>query len=158
MLKYKKLPKGTPQWLTTCIFLLGACLGLSISAHTLLALYGLSGFLTNLFYPTSEFSIGPSEAIYLGVLGLSAALSATMLSFLGVYMNRLSRKAIPLSQIMWIPLSVTALLVFWGHRIETFDYGVPSIWVLAVFASIVLGGILPWMLLRTKAADKVHSR
>lgn len=156
MLKYQKLPKNTPGWVTHAIFWLGGALGLAISAMTLLALYGLCGFLVTLFYPNASFAIATDEAVFLGILGVSAALSATLLSFLGVRMNQLSKRAVALSRIVWIPLSVTAVLVFYGHRVTSFDYGVPSIWVLAVFVSLILGGILPWMLLRDKAVARVH--
>jgi len=158
MLKYQKLPKGTPRWVTHAIFWLGGALGISIASQSLLALYGLSGFLVTLFYPDSTFAISPREAGFLGIVGVSAALSAVFLSFLGVYMNRLSKNAIPASRIVWVPLVVTAALVFWGHRVDDFTYGVPSIWVLAVFISIILGGVIPWMVLRSKAVAKVHSK
>jgi hypothetical protein len=158
MLKYQKLPKGTPRWVTHAIFWLGGALGISIAAQSLLALYGMSGFLVTLFYPDSTFAISPREAGFLGVVGVSAALSAVFLSFLGVFMNRLSKNALPASRIVWIPLAVTAVLVFWGHRIEGFNYGIPAVWVLAMFVSIILGGIVPWMVLRNKPVAKVHNK
>ena len=158
MLTYKKLPKGTPRWVTTAIFWLGGALGIAISAQALLALYGLSGFLTTLYYPNSAFAITTHEAVYLGVVGASAGLSALMLSFLAVRMNQLSKRAIGLSQIMWIPLSLTTLLVFWGHRMIGFHYGVPGVWVMTMFFSIIFGAILPWLLLRDPAVAKVHSK
>lgn len=158
MLTYKTLPKGTPAWVTHAIFWLGGALGVSISVQVLLALYGLSGFLMTLYYPNSGFSIGVQEATYLGIVGVSAALSATMLSFLAVRMNQLSKQAIGLSRVTWMPLALTTLLVFWGHRMEAFAYGVPAIWVLAAYLSIVFGAVLPWMLLRDKAVIKIHSR
>lgn len=158
MLKYQKLPKGTPRWVTHAIFWLGGAIGIAISAMALLALYGISGFLVTLFFPGSDFVIDPAEAAYLGVLGVSAALSTVWLSFLGVRMNQLSRRAIGLSRMQWLPLSVTAVLVFYGHRMTDFIYGVPAVWVLAVFLALVFGGILPWIVLRDPAVVKVHSR
>ncbi|GEM_PF-1974420 len=156
MLTYKKLPKGTPRWVTTAIFWLGGALGIAISIQSLLALYGLSGFLITLYYPNSTFTISPHEASYLGYVGASAGLSALTLSFLAVRMNQLSKRAIGLSQIMWIPLSLTSLLVFWGHRMIGFRYGVPAVWVFGMFISVVFGAILPWLLLRDPAVAKAH--
>jgi len=158
MLTYKKLPKGTPDWVTTAIFWLGGALGIAISAQALLALYGLCGFLITLYYPNSAFAITTHEAVYLGIVGASAAFSALMLSFLAVRMNQLSKRAIGLSRIMWIPLALTTLLVFWGHRMADFRYGVPGGWVLAGFVSVIFGAILPWILLRNPVAAKVHSK
>jgi hypothetical protein len=158
MLTYKKLPKGTPDWLTYSILILGGFIGIAISAETLIAIIGISGFLFNLFYPTAGFVIDPDEAVFLGVTGLSAAFSATLVSFMAVHMNRLSKKALPLSKIVWIPLAVTALLVNFGHIRDDFTYGFAAIWVWAAFAGVVFGGVLPWLLLRTKAAQKVHNK
>ncbi len=158
MFRYQRLPKGTPQWVTHAVFWLGGALGISISAMTLLALYGLSGFLLPLFYPSAGFVAAPHEAMFLGVLGVSAAISAVALSFLAVRMNQLSRRAIGLSRMQWLPLAATTCLVFLGHTTTNFVYGVGAVWVLAVFVSFVFGGILPWIVLRDPAVARVHSR
>ena len=152
------MPKGTPTWLTVSILLLGGALGLSISIEALLALYGFTGFLSNLFFPHAGFHISSIEAIYLGVVGVCAALSATLLSYLAVYMNGLSKKAIRLSQIVAIPLTSTAILVAISHMTENFDYSFSGLWVAGAIMSIIFGGILPWLLLRTKAGRKVHNK
>lgn len=158
MITYKKLPKGTPQWLTISILLLGGALGISISVYTLIALYGLSAFLINLFFPHSSFIVNPPEAVYLGVVGLSAALAATLTSYLAVYMNGLKKQAIRMSRIVWAPALATTILVVRDSMVHDFLYPFNSIWVLGAVLSFVFAGILPWLLLRTKAAHKVHSR
>lgn len=158
MLTYRKLPKGTPSWLTTSIFWLGGALGIAISVYTLIALYGLSAFLVNLFFPGSTFTIDANEAIYLGVVGVSSALTATLTSYLAVYMNGLSKRAIPLSRIVWIPALTTTLLVMFDTTIKDFMYSFSSVWVIGAIVSLVFCGLLPWLILRTKAGRKVHSR
>ncbi len=158
MLTYKKLPKGTPAWVTTSIFWLGGALGIAISVYTLIALYGLSAFLTNLFFPASTFNIEPSEAMYLGVTGVSSALAATLTSYLAVYMNGLSKKAMPLSRIVWIPALATTLLVIFDTTFTGFMYPFASIWIIGASISLVFCGLFPWLILRTKAGRKVHNR
>lgn len=158
MIAYKKLPKGTPQWLTNSIFLLGGALGISISVYTLIALYGLSAFLITLFFPHSSFHIDSAEAIYLGIVGVAAGLVATLTSYLAVYMNGLKKQAIRMSRIVWAPALVTTVLVVSDSVMQSFLYPFNRIWVISALASFVFAGILPWMLLRTKAARKVHSR
>lgn len=158
MLTYKKLPKGTPRWITIAIFFLGGALGIAISIYTLVALYGLSAFLVNLFFPGSSFTIDSSEATYLGVTGIIAAIAATLASYLAVYMNGLSKKAITLSRIVWIPALIATVLVYTDTTFEGFTYIFSSTWVLGVVTSFIFAGILPWLLLRTKAARKLHSR
>ena len=158
MLTYKKLPKGTPRWVTTSIFWLGGALGIAISVYTLIALYGLSAFLINLFFPTSTFTIESAEAMYLGVVGVSSALTATLVSYLAAYMNGLSKKAIPLSRIVWIPALTTTLLVIFDTVFKDFLYPFASIWLIGALVSLVFCGLLPWLILRTKAGRKVHSR
>lgn len=158
MIAYKKLPKGTPQWLTISILLLGGALGISISVYTLVALYGLSAYLINLFFPTAGFEISAGESAYLGVVGVASALSATVVSYLAVYMNGLSKKAIPQSRLIWIPTIVTTVLVIMSVGIENFSYAFNWLWILGICLSFVFSALLPWLLLRTKAAQKVHSK
>ena len=158
MIAYKKLPKGTPNWLTVSILLLGGALGISISVYTLVALYGLSAYLMTLFFPQSGFVISSNEAAYLGVVGVASALSATLTSYLAVYMNGLSKKAIPQSRLIWIPAFVTTILILMSLGIESFMYPFGWIWIVGILLSFVFSAILPWLLLRTKAARKVHNK
>lgn len=158
MLTYKKLPAGTPQWLTVSILLLGGALGISISVYTLIALYGLSAFLITLFFPNSSFHIDSVEAIYLGITGVASALAATLTSYLAIYMNGLKKQSIRMSRIVWAPAFATTLLVVCDSVMRAFLYPFNDIWVIAAVVSFVFAGILPWLLLRTTAARKVHSK
>ena len=158
MIAYKKLPKGTPRWLTVSILLLGGALGISISVYTLVALYGLSAYLTNLFFPTAGFVISSGESAYLGIVGVASALSATLVSYLAVYMNGLSRKALPQSRIIWLPTLVTTIIVVINTTINDFRYPFSTLWLVSICISFVFSALLPWLLLRTKAAKRVHSK
>lgn len=157
MIMYKKLPKGTPQWLTVSILLLGGALGISISVYTLIALYGLSAFLIIIFFPGSDFHIDSAEAIFLGSTGLISALTATLTSYLAVYMNGLKKRSVATSRIIWAPALVTTILVIYDSMVQNFSYSFSSLWVWGAAISFVFAGILPWLLLRTKAARKVHN-
>lgn len=158
MLTYKKLPAGTPRWLTVSILLLGGVLGFGISVYVLIALYGLSAFLIALFFPHSAFSIDPGEAMYLGVVGVSSALTATLTSYLAIYMNGLRKQSIRMSRLVWAPALVTTALVVCDSLMQNFLYPFNAIWVTGAIVSLVFVGILPWLLLRTKPARRVHSR
>lgn len=153
---YKKLPKGTPSWLTMSLFLLGGALGLSISIYALIALYGLTAFLVTLFFPHATFEISSSEAIYLGIIAAAAVLSGVLTSYLAIYMNGLSRKSIGLSKLIWAPTLVTALLVLFDTMTNAFTYRFGTIWLIGAIASFIFAGLLPWVLLRSKAAQKLH--
>jgi len=153
---YKKLPKGTPSWLTGSLFWLGGALGLSISIYALIALYGLSAFLVTLFFPHASFEISSSEAIYLGIVAAAATLSGVLTSYLAIFMNGLSRKSIALSKLIWAPSLVTALLIIFDTSVSRFSYHFSTIWVIGAIASFIFAGLLPWALLRSKAAQKLH--
>jgi len=157
MLRYQKLPAGTSRWLTLAILLTGGCLGYSISINAVIALYGFTGFLSNLFFPGS-LPISPHEAVYFGVLGVAAAISATMLSFFAYDMNVLSRRAVFRSRIMWIPTLLVTALLYWQHTRSSFQYHLNLSWCIALACSIVLGGVIPAVVLSTAAARKLHSK
>lgn len=93
-----------------------------------------------------------------GVIGFVASITAVMLSFLAYDMNILSRKAVTLSRVMWVPTLITAVLLWWQHVHTSFQYHLSIWWPIAVSVSVVLGGFLPALLLTTKAAQKVHNR
>ncbi len=96
--------------------------------------------------------------MYLGVTGVSSALAATLTSYLAVYMNGLSKKAMPLSRIVWIPALATTLLVIFDTTFTGFMYPFASIWIIGASISLVFCGLFPWLILRTKAGRKVHNR
>lgn len=154
---YEKLPKTTPAWLKWSVFIIGGCLGLSIGTTALLGLYGLSGFLSNLFYPDS-LNISMHESAYLGAFGVVAAITAVMLSFLAYDMNILSKHSLSLSRVVWLPLMLTAALAYWQQSSSSLQYHVGAVPVVAAITCIVLGGIFPWLLLRTPAGRKLHNR
>ena len=151
------MPKNTPKWLVWAVFLIGGCLGLSIGVTGLLALYGVYGFVGNMFFVAS-LDISPHQAEYLGAMGLVAAIACVLLSFLAYDMNVLTRRSIALSKIVWLPLVLTAIMVWWARHNTNFTHRPHALWLAGAAASIILGGILPWLLLRTKAAQKLHNR
>ena len=112
----------------------------------------------NLFFPSAGFAISSGESAYLGVVGLASALSATLISYLAVYMNGLSKKALPQSKLIWLPTLVTTILVAMSPLIGSFSYSFTPLWVVGAIVGFLFSAFLPWLLLRTKAARKVHSK
>lgn len=157
MVTYQKLPASTPKWLTYSLLVTGGFLGYSIGICALVALYGLFGFLANFFYPGS-FTVSPSEAAYLGVLGIVAVAAAVVLGFLAYFMNGLSKKSVRIAKIAWMPVALTAALAWLQLGDTTRQYHLNVWWCIGVTVAIVLGGLVPAWLLGTTAGRKLHNK
>lgn len=155
---FERFPAKTPRWLTWAIFWLGGALGAAIMAESLAAFYGLSAFLNPVFFPGSALSITPSEAATLGMIGFMAAVASAGLIMLALGMNSLSKSAVQWSRFSLIATLLTACAVTVNHFATNNTYSFSLGWVIAAWLSFVLGGILPYALLSTPAARKLHSR
>ncbi len=158
MLRYERLPKKTSPRIKAGIWIVGIALAYALVVNGLIAIYGLSGFLIPYFYPNNHLVFGPSEAAYLLILGLFAALATTMLAFLGVYFDQLSKKTRPLSRVVFIPLIlVTALLAMQQNDIH-FHYHLGPTWIWASLLSAIVAGLFPLLFLRSPEARRLHNR
>ena len=158
MLRYERLPKATSTNVKIGIWLVGLCLAYALVVNGLIAIYGLSGFLVPYFYPNNHLVYGPSEPTYLLVLGLVAALATTMLAFLGVYFDKLSKKTRPLSRVVFIPLILVTTLLALQQTDSRFSYHLGPIWIWASLLSAIAAGLVPLLFLRSPEARRLHNR
>jgi len=155
---FEKFPTDTPRWLVWAIFWLGGAIGAAIIAVSLAALYGLSAFLNPVFFPTSGFIIDTSEAVSLGIIGAIAVVAAAGLIMVALSMNSLSKAAVTWSRFAFLSTLLTACIITANHISSGNSYNYSLFWVILTWLGFVLGGILPYALLSTSAARKLHSR
>ena len=157
-MRFEKFPSSTPHWLVWAIFWLGGALGAAIIAVSLVALYGLSAFLNPVFFPTSGFIIDSSEAVSLGIIGAIAAAAAAGLIMVALSMNSHSKAAVTWSRFAFLSTLLTACIITANHISSGNSYNYSLFWVILTWLGFVLGGILPYTLLSTSAARKLHNR
>lgn len=156
---FEKFPPKTPRWLVWAIFWLGGAIGAAIIAESLIALYGLSAFLNPVFFPGSGFTITVNEATALGIIGAIAATAAAGLIMTALGMNGLSKSAVNWSRFSFLGTLLTACVITANHFSTGSNvYSFSMTWVIVAWLSFVFGGILPYTLLSTSAARKLHSR
>ena len=156
---FEKFPPQTPRWLVWDIFYLGGALGAAIIAESLAALYGLSAFFNPVFFPGSGFPITVNEATALGIIGAITAAAGAGLIMTALGMNNLSKSAIAWSRFAFLATLLSACVITANHfSIGNNVYSFSKDWVVVAWLSFVLGGILPYALLSTSAARKLHTR
>lgn len=156
---FEKFPAKTPRWLVWAIFYLGGALGAAIVAESLAALYGLSAFLNPVFFPGSGFSISTDEAASLGIIGAIAATASAGLIMTALAMNSLEKTAVKWSRFAFWATLLAISVITANHFATTGNaYSFSLTWVVVAWLSFVLGGVLPYALLSTSAARKLHKR
>ena len=155
---FEKFPSKTPHWLVWAIFWLGGAIGAAIIAVSLAALYGLGAFLNPVFFPNSGFVISSSEAVSLGIIGAIAAVATAGCIMVALSMNSLSKAAVTWSRFAFLSTLLTACVVTANHLSSGNTYGFSAFWVVLVWLGFILGGILPYTLLNTSDARKLHTR
>jgi membrane associated rhomboid family serine protease len=157
MIHYESLPKGTPGWLKLALFWLGGALGVAIGAESMVALYGLSAFLFPVFFPSAPAIFSQASAVSLGISGAVGAIAAGIVIMMAIDMNGLSKRALNKAHYALLLLSLTAAHVT-VNSLSTLPYRYTPGWVFAAWAAAIFGGLLPWLVLRTTAARKLHKR
>ena len=159
MIRYEKLPKKTSPATVAGVLMCGLGLSFGLVISSILAAYCLVAvFAHNVYGGFDILIIGPRQAIFFfGLFGV-AAVTTTTLGFLAYYMDKLSKKALPLSRVMLLPTALLALLTQWQHNSSHFSYHISSAVVMSAWLSVIVAGILPALFLSTKGARKLHSR
>jgi len=158
MLRYERLPKHTSAQIKLGILVVGVSLAYALVVNGLICLYGLSGYFVPYFYPSAQLVFDSSESIYLLILGLAAGLTTTMLAFLGVYFDQLSKKTRPLSRVVFVPLILVTALLALQETSPKFHYSMGPNWIWASLLSAILAGLVPLLFLRSPAAKRLHNR
>lgn len=158
-MKYQPLPKHTPKWLSQALLWLGGALGISISIEALIALYGINAYLHLLFFPSSPFRISVTESVQLGVIGAMAGIAVLCLTMLALDLNSLHHKAALVKSLVCATvLAIVAVAVSANYVNSSMSYPYPLIAVTSAWFAAGLGGVLPYMILRTDAAQKIKGK
>jgi len=158
MLRYEKLPKSTSWKAKTAVVVCGIGLGLALFTEGFITLYGLVGLFSLYFYPSSNLVLTGGDILILSLIAITAAVATTMLGFLAYYMNRLDKRALPLSRIIWIPMLVSVVVVLWQRTDLSFTYHLSWMWIWMGYEAIILAGVLPVVFLHTRAGRALHNR
>ena len=155
MIKYEKLPNGTPKKIETALFWLGGLLGFSIFVETFIAIRGLSGFFHQFLFPNSPFVMSLQSSVMLGLIGLFAMISAGLIIMLAMNMNGLTRNSIKLARWVWLPTLITSLLMIANNDMAN---AYSPTWILGSALALIFAGGFPYILLSTLAGRKLHNR
>ncbi len=157
MLHYTKLPKSTPKWLANALLWLGGAIGIGLMLEVYNAIYGLMAYFMPLFFPSAGFSISTDEGLALGLMGGLATLTIVLIIMMAMDMNSFRHKAALLKSEIVIAMGVlTACAVLVGYATPSLKYGFSGWNVTFAIATIVFAGVLPYLVLKTKAAQKIR--
>ncbi len=158
MFTYEKLPKNTPKLTRKLVVLTGGFLGFCFVVQGLMALYALCALLAPLFFSSVFIPLHTRDTVLFTVQALSGAFACLLLGYVAFFMDRLSKRALPFSRWPWAPIVITYLCIAAPRHVHGFGYRLGLGWALACLAAIPLGGLFPYMFLRTKPARKLHNR
>jgi len=158
MFAYEKLPKGTSKRTQNLVVLVGILLGFCFVVEGLMALYAFCGLLAPLFFSNVSIPLQPRDTVLFIVQALSGSFACLLLGYVAFFMDRLSKRALPFSRWPYAPIIITYLCVATPRHSPGFSYHLGSGWAVATLLAIPLGGIIPYLFLRTRAARKLHSR
>ena len=157
MIQYRSHPRRTPAWLTRAVVFLGGAIGIGIMAELIIALCGFAIFMMPMFVPDHPYNITIAEAVKFGVVGTLAAGTTIVAIMMAISMNGLKRSAISLNLYTLygsLAVMMTVCMDFFGKAVYKYPY-----WLAVASVIGVIGvGLLPFVLLKTKAATKLYHR
>lgn len=158
MIAYEKLPKGTSKKTQYGVMIVGLFIGLGLAVQSFITIYALSALFMPVFFPDVNLHLTGSDLTLFIVQAFSGAVAMLMLGYVAFFMDRLSKRALPFSRYTWIPILTTYICVALPRHTDWFTYHLGLGWALGCLTAIPLSGVLPYFFLRTKDAQRLHSR